>query len=68
MPVLPWEHRWAAVEAERPHGEAVVHYQCESCLRPFVARHDPTVLVGPAALSEREKAWLQFLRWRLRPV
>ena len=62
-PFCRWENVWTAVESEREHGEALVHYQCESCVRPFVARHDPTVLVGPAALDERERAWLTSFRW-----
>lgn len=57
------ESIWVAVESRAPHGDALVNYRCEQCARPFVVQHDPTVLVGPEALSEKERAWLTFFRW-----
>lgn len=63
-PYCGWETAWPAVEAIRETGPVLVHYQCESCLRPFVVCHDPTVVAEDVQFTERELAYLRFHRWR----
>lgn len=68
----PWcggTRAWTALDriglGDRPQR---VRYACPDCLRPFTVEHDPTTAAQASIheLSERERAWLAFVRWLAR--